>query len=60
MCASYRPPIRGLYRCDKFVIDAYTPLGGGNLTMWTSMFKSTTPEGLFSLLNERGVVIGKK
>ncbi|WP_420996913.1 hypothetical protein ACKI2N_018975 [Cupriavidus sp. 30B13] len=27
--------------------------------MWTSMFKSTTPEGLFSLLNERGVVIGK-
>lgn len=60
MCASYRPPIRGLYRCDKFVIDAYVPLSSGNPALWTSLLKSTTPENLFTMLSERGVELKKK
>ncbi|MGE8364361.1 hypothetical protein [Cupriavidus sp.] len=60
MCASYRPQMRGQYRCDKFVIDAYTPLSNGNSTMWTALFRSTTPESLFMRLNERGIEVGKK
>jgi hypothetical protein len=60
MCVIYRPRIRGQYRCDKFVIDAYTPLSQGNPAMWTAMFRSTTPASLFSRLNERGIKVRKK
>ncbi|WP_123957917.1 hypothetical protein [Cupriavidus necator] len=59
-CTSYRRPIRGLYRCDKFVIDAFAPLSNGNLERWNAMYKTNRPSTLFSSLNERGVFLQPK
>ncbi|MEM5278000.1 hypothetical protein VSR17_23560 [Cupriavidus taiwanensis] len=59
-CASYRRPVRGLYRCDKFVVDAFAPLSNVNLELWNVMSRTNRPSMLFSSFNERGVVLQPK
>ncbi|MDQ0142820.1 hypothetical protein [Cupriavidus necator] len=56
-CTSYRRPVRGLYRCDKFVVDAFAPLSNVNLELWNVMSRTNRPSMLFSSFNERGVVL---
>jgi hypothetical protein len=59
-CTSYRRPVRGLYRCDKFVIDAFSPLSNAKLERWNTMYRTNRPSTLFSSLNERGVFLQPK
>lgn len=59
-CTSYRRPVRGLYRCDKFVIDAFAPVSNANLELWNVLSKTNRPSTLFSSLNERGVFLQPK
>ena len=59
-CTSYRRPVRGLYRCDKFVVDAFAPLSNVNLELWNVMSRTNRPSMLFSSFNERGVVLQPK
>ncbi|MCO4891047.1 hypothetical protein MKD50_16815 [Cupriavidus sp. WGtm5] len=59
-CTSYRRPVRGLYRCDKFVVDAFAPLSNVNLALWNVMSATNRPSMLFSSFNERGVVLQPK
>lgn len=59
-CSRFRHPVRGLYRCDKFVIDAFSPVSNANLALWNVMSKTNRPSTLFGTLNERGVFLKPK
>ncbi len=59
-CSSFRHPVRGLYRCDKFVIDAFSPVSNANLALWNVMSNTNRPSTLFGSLNERGVFLQPK